>query len=269
MSELQIFNNPDFGEIRIVERDGEPWFVGKDIAVALGYSNPSKAVIDHVDDEDKCFEMLPASDSQNGNLVKTALISESGVYSLIFSSKLEKAKEFKRWVTAEVLPTIRKQGGFLTPETADRLAAAVQERVQTAWAESFQKLCARVEALEDAVTDPFRAVPALPAPLPEGGAPAAAPPGRDYMRRWMRTASEKLNLMSSKFNMSNNAILHRLYGYLEEDFGVVMADERIRIMEEYGLEDCSTLKAIFYDEEFRDYLQRTIDHNLAPENRGW
>ncbi len=265
MSELQIFNNPDFGEIRIVERDGKPWFVGKDIAAALGYSNPRDALAVHVDDEDKATVAIHDG-SQNRNMT---IISESGVYSLIFSSKLEKAKEFKRWVTAEVLPTIRKQGGYLTPEAADRLATAVQERVQAAWAETFQKLCARVEALEDAVTDPFRAAPAAPAPLPTGGASVAAPPGREYMRRWMRTASEKLNLMSNKFNMSNNAILHRLYGYLEEDFGIVMEDERVRIMEEYGLEDCSTLKAVFYDEDLRDRLEELVDYNLAPENRGW
>ena len=97
MSELQIFENPEFGTIRSVEVDGEPWLVGKDVA-ALGYANPSKAIIDHVDDEDKQFEMLPVSDSQNGNLVKTALVNESGLYSLILSSKLPGAKKFKRWV---------------------------------------------------------------------------------------------------------------------------------------------------------------------------
>jgi len=264
MSELQIFNNPEFGEIRIVERDGEPWFVGKDIAVALGYSNPRDALANHVDDEDKATVAIHDG-SQNRNVT---IISESGVYSLIFSSKLEKAKQFKRWVTAEVLPSIRKQGGYLTPEAADRLTVVVQERVQAAWAESFQKLATRVEHLE-AVTDPFQIAPAAPAPLPAGGAPEAAHPGRDYMKRWMRTASEKLDLMSNKFNMSSNAILHKLYGYLEEDFGVVMADERLRIMEQFGLEDCSTLKAVFYDEELRDRLEELMDYNLAPENRGW
>ncbi len=133
MSELQIFNNPDFGEIRIVERDGEPWFVGKDVAVALGYTDTAQAIRKHVDDEDKGV----VESTTPGGIQKLTIISESGVYSLIFSSKLERAKEFKRWVTAEVLPTIRKQGGYLTPEAADRLAIAVQERVQAAWAESF------------------------------------------------------------------------------------------------------------------------------------
>ena len=80
------------------------------MAEILGYSNASKAVMAHVDDEDKQFVMMNVADSQNGNLVKTALINESGLYSLILSSKLPSAKEFKRWVTSEVLPSIRKQG---------------------------------------------------------------------------------------------------------------------------------------------------------------
>lgn len=113
MNELKIFENPTFGQVRIVEREGEPWFVGKDVATALGYANPSKAILDHVDDEDKAFQMLEVADSQNGNLVKTAIINESGLYSLVLSSKLPTAKAFKRWITSEVIPSIRKTGGYL------------------------------------------------------------------------------------------------------------------------------------------------------------
>lgn len=113
MNELKIFENPAFGQVRIVEREGEPWFVGKDVAQALGYANPSKAILDHVDDEDKAFQMLEVADSQNGNLVKTAIITESGLYSLVLSSKLPTAKAFKRWITSEVIPSIRKNGGYI------------------------------------------------------------------------------------------------------------------------------------------------------------
>lgn len=200
------------------------------------------------------------------------IINESGVYSLIFSSKLERAQQFKRWVTAEVLPTIRKTGGYMTPAAESRLEQLLEDKLGQlldSKLKGFQDLADRVTALEDTVTDPFGSLPALPAPPPKDTEPDRQPPGRDYLKRWMRTASEKLNLMGSRYNMSNNAILHRLYGFLEEEFDVVLADERIRIMEEYGLDDCSTLKAIFYDEDFRDYLENTIDHNLAPENRGW
>ena len=119
MNELKVFENAEFGQIRGVEINGESWLVGKDVAERLGYSNASKAVMVHVDDEDKRFEMLPVSDSQIGNLVKTALINESGLYSLVLGSKLPNAKKFKRWVTSEVLPAIRKHGGYLTAEKVE------------------------------------------------------------------------------------------------------------------------------------------------------
>lgn len=111
---FQIFSNAEFGNIRTVTIDGEPWFVGKDIAEALGYSNTSKAVMNHVDTEDKMTEI--SAYSQNGNTVgKLTFINESGLYSLILSSKLSNAKKFKRWVTGEVLPAIRKSGHYEAP----------------------------------------------------------------------------------------------------------------------------------------------------------
>lgn len=131
-NKLTVFKNDDFGEVRTIEINGIPWFVGKDVASALGYSNPSKAIIDHVPDDDKRFEMMPVSDSQNGNLVKTALINESGLYGLILSSKLPSAKDFKHWVTSEVIPSIRKTGKYaMTPasyiEALESLVASLKE----------------------------------------------------------------------------------------------------------------------------------------------
>ncbi len=263
MSELQIFNNPEFGKVRTIVINGEPWFVGKDVAKALGYKDTISALKVHVDVEDKKGGWKIATPSGEQQMT---IINESGVYNLIFSSKLPKAKEFKRWVTSEVLPTIHKQGAYLTPAATAHLAAAVREAV----AGELREIKDRVTALEDTVTAPFAfPVSALPSPPPKDAEPAAQPPGRDYMKRWMRTASDKLNLMSSKFSMSNNAILSQLYRFLEKEFEVVLEDERLKIMEEYNLDDCSTLKAIFYDEDFRDYLEGAIDYNLAPENRGW
>ena len=121
MNELQIFNSEEFGDIRTVTIENEPWFVGKDVAEALGYSNASKAVSTHVGEEDRILKVLEA-DSQNGNVVKTqtALINESGLYALIFGSKLESAKRFKHWVTSEVLPAIRKTGAYQKPMTTDQ-----------------------------------------------------------------------------------------------------------------------------------------------------
>lgn len=131
MNNLTIYNNPAFGDIRgTLDEHGEPLFVGKDVATALGYSNASKAVMTHVDDEDKCFEMMRVSDSQNGNLVKTALINESGLYSLIMSSKLPTAKQFKRWVTSEVLPAIRRTGTYTNPKAAPAVDELKQKRLQ-------------------------------------------------------------------------------------------------------------------------------------------
>lgn len=112
-NELQIFNHPQFGEIRAVEIDGEPWFVGKDIAEALGYTNTKKAISDHVDNYDKRQGDGVTIRDRLGREQHPTVISESGMYSLVFGSELESAKQFKRWVTSEVLPTIRKTGGYV------------------------------------------------------------------------------------------------------------------------------------------------------------
>ena len=116
MNDIQVFNNPEFGEIRTVEINNEPWFVGKDVAVILGYSNPQKAIRDHIDEDDRTVN---ESFTVNGTAI--ALINESGLYSLVLSSKLPTAKKFKRWVTSEVLPSIRKHGAYMTPETLEKM----------------------------------------------------------------------------------------------------------------------------------------------------
>ena len=116
MSKMQIFKNDNFGAIRTLEISGEPWFVGKDVAEVLGYSNPNEAVQEHVDDEDKLnSKTLSSFDLELGQRGGW-LINESGLYSLILSSKLPNARAFKRWVTSEVLPAIRKHGLYATEE---------------------------------------------------------------------------------------------------------------------------------------------------------
>lgn len=121
MNDLKIFENKEFGEIRTVIKDGEPWFVGKDVTKILGYERPTKAILDHVDGED--LDAVPIQDSI-GRMQNTPVVNESGLYSLILSSKLPNAKKFKKWVTSEVLPSIRKTGGYqkpLTPQEMMRL----------------------------------------------------------------------------------------------------------------------------------------------------
>ena len=109
MADIKIWENPEFGELRIVDMNGEPWMVGKDVAQALGYQNASKALNDHVDPEDKLNNESLLSLGQRGGW----LINESGLYSLVLSSKLPGAKRFRRWVTGDVLPSIRKDGGYI------------------------------------------------------------------------------------------------------------------------------------------------------------
>lgn len=113
---IQVFNNTEFGEIRTMEINGEPWFVGKDIATALGYAKPENAVSNHVDSEDKTSTLIQGSGSNYKS--KAIIINESGMYSLILGSKLEGAKRFKRWVTSEILPSIRKTGAYATDSAA-------------------------------------------------------------------------------------------------------------------------------------------------------
>ena len=119
MEELKIFENVEFGKVRVVEVNGDPWFVGKDVAEILGYTNPNEAIQDHIDEEDKLNSKTLLSFELDLGQRGGWLINESGLYSLILSSKLPTAKQFKRWVTAEVIPSIRKHGAYMTPETLE------------------------------------------------------------------------------------------------------------------------------------------------------
>lgn len=108
MNEIVSFNNPEFGEVRTINRDGEPWFVGKDVAERLGHKNQQRAIRDHVDPEDKGVTDLVTP----GGIQQIVIINESGLYSLVLSSKLPTAKAFRRWITSEVIPSIRKTGKY-------------------------------------------------------------------------------------------------------------------------------------------------------------
>ena len=125
MNELQIFSNEEFGEIRTVTIDNEPWFVGKDVAAILGYANPNEAIKDHIDKEDKLNSKTLSSFDLDLGQRGGWLINESGVYALIFGSKLKSAKRFKHWVTSEVLPSIRKTGQYQMPNLSKEMQAIV------------------------------------------------------------------------------------------------------------------------------------------------
>lgn len=142
MANIQIFTSPEFGDIRTVDQNGEPWFVGKDVAAALGYSNPRDAIAKHVDEQDKGVAICDTP----GGKQPMPIINESGLYSLIFGSKLEGAVRFKRWVTSEVLPTLRKTGSYMMPKLSKEMQALFMLDTRT------QRQEERLTALENTMT---------------------------------------------------------------------------------------------------------------------
>lgn len=159
MNGLQIFNNEEFGEIRTITKDGEPWFVGKDITEKLGYQNGSRDIARHVDEDDQIVIPIPG-DTQNRNML---VINESGLYSLVISSKLPNAKKFKHWVTSEVLPSIRKNGGYIanqeqmTPEQIVANALIVANNIISQKDRQIEELKPKADFF-DAVADSKTAI---------------------------------------------------------------------------------------------------------------
>ena len=156
MNEIKIFKNEDFGEVRTIEIDGDPWFVGKDVALRLGYKDTSDALKNHVDDEDKltrCF-------TDSGQSREMYIINESGLYSLVLSSKLESARKFKRWITSEVIPQIRKTGAYHVPQTYAEALRALADKAERMEALQKQNELMQPKAeFFDAVTDSKTAIP--------------------------------------------------------------------------------------------------------------
>lgn len=136
MNELKVFNSEEFGDVRTVTINGDPWFVGKDVAAALGFTNPRDAISTHVFDEDKGVESIDTL----GGKQKMTVINESGLYALVFGSRLKSAQRFKHWVTSEVLPAIRRTGGYQmpVPQGKELLALAVLEAQKTIEAQNTE-----------------------------------------------------------------------------------------------------------------------------------
>lgn len=222
MNELQIFNSEEFGDIRTVTIENEPWFVGKDVATALGYSNPQKAVRDHISEEDRGVnEMDTPSGRQN-----LAIINESGLYALIFGSKLESAKRFKHWVTSEVLPAIRKTGAYQKPMTTD-------QKIQLL-AQGNVELTEKIEKVNDDLQEFKKDMPLLVLEC----------------QKITRAKNQKVvPLMGGKSAPAykNKSLMHKVYGdidsQLRREFGVNtykaikrnQCDLAVRIIESYKL----------------------------------
>lgn len=154
MNEITIFNNPEFGDVRTIMIDGEPWFVGNDVANALGYTRGRNAMAQHVDEGDALKQGVPDS---NNHIQQMTVINESGLYSLIFGSKLESAKKFKKWVTAEVLPQLRKAGSYGTP----KLPQTPMELLELHY-EAIKQVDSKVNTLEARFNDFEQNLPLLP-----------------------------------------------------------------------------------------------------------
>ncbi len=202
MNELQIFENPEFGSVRTVEIDGEPWFVGKDVATALGYANTADAIQKHVDNDDKLESQIAIS-GQNRKII---VINESGLYSLVLSSKLPSAKKFKKWVTSEVLPSIRKHGMYAEKELLDnpdlliKVAQALkEEREKNKKLSEENKRMKPKEIFADAVTvsDTCILIGELAKIIKQNGVDI----GQNRLFTWMRDNGYLISRKGTDYNM--------------------------------------------------------------------
>lgn len=223
MNELQIFNSEEFGDIRTVTINNEPWFVGKDVATALGYAKPLNALSAHVEKDDSLKQGITDS---LGREQETIFINESGLYALIFGSKLESAKRFKHWVTSEVLPAIRKTGSYQKPMTTD-------QKIQLL-AQGNVELTEKIEKVNDDLQEFKKDMPLLALEC----------------QKITRAKNQKVvSLMGGKSAPAykNKSLMHKVYGdidaQLRREFGVNtykaikrnQCDLAIRIIESYKL----------------------------------
>lgn len=223
MNDIKIFNNPDFGEIRTVVIDGEPWFVAKDIAKSLGYKNTNQSVKDNTDEEDKGVSPI-VTPSGIQNMV---IVNESGLYSLIFGSKLESVKKFKKWVTSEVLPTIRKTGQY----GQARLPMTIPEQIQLI-AQGYGELNEEVQTIKAEMKSLKDDLPILPIEA-EKITNAAKAKGVHVMGGKNSNAYANRSIV--------NAVYHDIYGQIYRNFGVrsykaikrKQTDKVIRVIEDY------------------------------------
>ena len=202
MNELKIFENTEFGQVRTTTINDEPYFVGKDVAGILGYTNTPKAIRDHVDDEDKLTERIVLS-GQNREVI---FINESGLYSLILSSKLPTARKFKRWVTSEVLPSIRKTGAYIVPSNKDKQTEIKMMNAKVRMSNQFLKL-ANVETLSKEYKQVLVSkttevlVGALIIPLPEAGEKTYS---ATEIGKMLGVSKKKIGIISNKHNLKTD-----------------------------------------------------------------
>lgn len=205
-------------------------------------------------------------------------IPENVFYRLAMKARNETAERFQALIADEIISAIRKHGAYIAPGTQPQgvEAAALQAVLQPisatmeALTAAVQTLTRRMDVVEQG--GGMRALPPTLERNPFDDNPFDDPPRPSSLlarKMWMRLVNEKLELLSQRYGKSTNAILHKIYQDMEEHFETVLDEERNRVMEEQRLDKCSVLLAIFFAPDLRDYFQRYVDYNLAPENRGW
>lgn len=244
MDELKIFENKEFGQVRTVTIDGEPWIVGKDVAEALGYKNTKDALAKHVDEEDKRILQRSQIATIENHIPKSALpmdfvsgdvpnrgltiINESGVYALIFGSKLESAKRFKHWVTSEVLPSIRKTGAYGVDKAEEFMKQ--QMEMSRTQAMILENVIDRLEALEN---QNYRISSLNPFSVHQ-----------DVIDQRMRTLNDLTDQVADLCHMDRKKVLHYLYKTMQEDLGVTLNPYLVVMKSECGEENVCNLHVI-------------------------
>lgn len=222
MSNLTIFNNERFGEVRAADIDGEPWFVGKDVAKVLGYNNTNDAISRHVDPEDKRGSRFSTPFGEQ----EFTVVNESGLYSLVFSSKLKSAKDFKRWVASEVLPSIRKTGGYqMQTSKPVKMSEVFQAMAQTAkiaedaaeTANTAMKGVAALTAAQDAIDKKLDNV-----------ADVLTAPKTTEAEKWQRETHRAITAFCQENKLSYRDFYDELYEKLEEQAHVNLASRVTR-----------------------------------------
>lgn len=247
MKDIQVYNNPDFGDIRSILINNEPWFVGKDVADILGYAKPLNALSQHVDIDDSLKQGL--TDSM-GRIQETILINESGLYSLILSSKLPSAKKFKKWVTSEVLPSIRKTGTFvnrdnLSPEL-QMIYAMVdnQAKIEIAQKKNEEQIAAldvKVSAIQCIMTE--------------------------SLGDWKADINRRVREIAIKSHIDYKAVYNEMYGELETKAHCSLKrlqDNKRSRMEKAGntktaIDEATTKIAIIHDKpQLKDIFENIV-----------
>lgn len=240
--DLMVFENPEFGSIRSVEIDGEPWLVGKDVARALGYSNTKDALAKHIDEEDKRGSQIA---TPSGAQLMT-IINESGLYSLIFSSNLPSAKQFKRWVTSEVLPAIRKTGSY---SVSPSITSLETRQALDAISNKLEQLEKREAKIEQGISySNFY----LRLQMRSG-----------YDANWERRQLKNLKAVAAFIGVPERRILGEIYREMEARYGIILENFCKDYKRTKGVSTCSTLSVVSFSLTLREMFDAILSEVMS------